>query len=469
MKLIFFLGLFLFFFLPPIDTDLGWHLRYGDYFWQTGKFLTANRFTVLLFNYQWPHSYTLYQVLTSFIFKLTHFFGLSFFYSLILLSAFYLLYLTLEKSLYSTVSSFLLIACLSWHVFSLGWRAQIFSFLGLNLVFYLLKSRLKLFLLPFIFLLWVNFHGGFVLGLIIFFIYLLLQLIKVIIKKDNVKLFLITLFNFCLSLLATLINPYKTKVWWEAWHHLKVPMKKLIAEWVPPSPTISFLIILGSILCLIIILSEKKKYFWHWFLLVCLCLFSYLSLAARRNVPFFLLNLCLIVFNSSFFKKLKNNLNFISLNRVFIILIFAWGIFFQLPKTVSVNANWKRYCQARKSFSLPCKAIEFLKKNDIRGNFYNTYEWGGFLEWQLTESKYFVDGRMPAWPTPSEKSPYTIYLEIIQAQPKWQEVLKKYKINYLFIANATFLDLELKTNPQQYPWQEIYRDKKAVIYEKKVD
>jgi len=466
MKLIFFLGLSLFFFLPPIDTDLGWHLRYGDYFWQTGKFLTANRFTVLLFNYQWPHSYTLYQVLTSLIFKLTHFFGLSFFYSLILLSAFYLLYLTLEKNLYSTVSSFLLITCLSWHVFSLGWRAQIFSFLGLTIVFYFLKTSQKLFLLPLVFLLWANLHGGFVLGLIVLIAYLLIQLIKLCQHKNNLKGFLFSIFYLLSSIFATLINPYGSKIWWEAWHHLKVPMEKLIAEWMPPPPTISFLIILGFIFCLIIILSEKKKYFWHWFLLVCLCLFSYLSLTARRNVPFFLLNLCLIVFNSSFLKKLKENLNFISFNRVFIILIFAWGIFFQLPKTVSVNTSWEYYCQARKSFSFPCQAIEFLKKNDIRGNFYNAYEWGGFLEWQLAESKFFVDGRMPAWPTPSEKSPYTIYLEIIQTQPGWQEILEEHKINYLFIAKGTFLDLELKTNSQQYPWQEIYRDEKAVIYER---
>lgn len=462
----FFIGIFLVFFLPPLDTDLGWHLRYGQYFWQKGKVLTTNKFTLLLEGYSWPHSYTLYQIITFIVFKLCQFFSLSFFNSLIFLLSFYLIYLYFKKNLFKTVILFLIITPLSWHVFSLGWRAQIFSFLGVVFIFYLLKSGKKFLLLPLIFLFWVNLHGGFVLGLIILSIYLLLQLIKLIIKKNRFKKFFIIGLSFLLSLLATFFNPYKMKIWWEAWHHLKIPMKTLIAEWVPPPLIISFLIIVTFIFCLLLIFFEKKKNFWLAFLLTCLCLFFYLSLAARRNVPFFFLNASLIIFNSSFLNKWRKNLNFISLTKALIILIFTWGISFQLPKTILINTVWDNYCQARKSFPFPCQAIEFLKQNSIKGNFYNTYEWGGFLEWQLPESKFFVDGRMPAWPIPSEESPYTIYLKIIQVQPGWQERLEKYKINYLFIANGTFLDLKLKNNSQKYHWKEIYRDRKAVVYKK---
>jgi len=465
-KLLFSLGISLIFFLPPIDTDLGWHLRYGKYFWQTGKFLTTNKFTLLLYDYQWSHSYSFYQILSFLIFKLAKFSGLSLCNSVIFLLAFYFLYLILAKSLYKTVAASLLIAFLSWNVFGLGWRAQIFSFLGTILTFYLLKSPQKKFFLPLVFLFWVNFHGGFVLGLMIFFIYLLLLLIKVIIKKNNIKLFLITLFNFCLSVLATFINPYKVKVWWEAWHHLKVPMNTLIAEWTAPTPIFSFFIIITFFFCFLIFFLEKNKNFEKWFLLICLFPFLYFSLSARRNVVFFFLNASLIIFSSSFAKKWNKNLNFISFNKALIILIFSLLILFQIPRTFSVNISWNNHCQERKRFPFPCQAVDFLKVNGIKGNFYNTYEWGGFLEWQLPESKFFVDGRMPAWSTPSGKSPYTIYLEIIQSLPGWQETLKKYKIDHLFIANGTFLDLELKARPQKYSWKEIYRDKKAVIYEK---
>jgi hypothetical protein len=318
----FFLAIFLIFFLPPLDTDLGWHLRYGDYFWRTGKFLTTNEFTLLLNHYVWPHSYTFYQIITALIFKLTKFWGLAFFSSFVLFFAFYFLYLLLEKNLETTLLAFLLITFFSWDVFNLGWRAQIFSFLGI-------------------------------------------------------------------------------------------------------------------------------------------------SLNAKRNIPFFFLNASLIIFNSSWLKKWQKDLNFISFNRALIILILCGGLFFQFPRTIQINRRWENYCQARKNFSFPCQGVNFLKENNIKGNFYNAYERGGFLEWQLPQSKFFVDGHMPAWPTPSGKNPYTLYLEIIQAQTGWQKILEKYKINYLFIAQGIFLDIELKNNSLTHGWQEIFRDQKAVIYEKK--
>lgn len=466
---IFFLGIFFIFFLPAIDTDLGWHLRYGEYFWQTRKFMTHNQLTLLLQDYQWPNSYTLYQIITFLILKLTGFYGFSSFYSLTFVLAFFILYLYFKKSLYKTVFSFLLVTPFSWHVFNLGWRAQVFSFLGLILVFYLLKASKKTprksFFLPPLFFFWVNLHGAFILGLTIYTIFLLIQLIKLLKKQIHFGYFAILLLNFFLSGFATLINPYKFRVWWEAWHHLKVPMEKLIAEWVPPRPSTSLFIILNFTLCLLIV-SFSKKSFWQGFLFLCLTIFFYLSLSARRNVPFFLLTSGLIISNSSFLTEWEENLNFQGLHKVFIGLIFIWGVFLEFPKTVLANASWENYCESRTSFPFPCEAVEFLKQKQIKGNFYNTYEWGGFFDWQLKDSKFFVDGRMPAWPHPSGKSPYTIYLEILQTRPGWQETLEKYGINYLFIQNNNALDLELKKKPHQYPWQEIYRDNKAVIYQK---
>ncbi len=127
-----------------------------------------------------------------------------------------------------------------------------------------------------------------------------------------------------------------------------------------------------------------------------------------------------------------------------------------------VNSSWERFCQIRYA----CKAAEFLKKQPEKGVIFNTYEQGGFLIWQLPEYKVFIDGRMPAWPHPSGKSPYTIYLETLQTQPGWQETLKEYNINWLFIGPGTFMDLKIRENPESFGWQEVYRDKKAVIYKK---
>jgi len=466
-KLIFFLGVFMFFFLPPNDTDLGWHLKYGDYFLSQGKFLTQNKLTVLLSDYYWPNSYSLYQILSATIFRLAKFPGLSFSYALVFVTFFYLLYLILKKNICQTSFLFLVITFFSWSVFGLGWRAQIFSLLGLALIFRILKTSKKYFFLPLIFFFWANFHGGFILGIMVLAIFLLLQLIEVSTKKMAPKSVYVYCFYFLLSLMATIINPYGFKIWWEDLNHLKVPMHELIAEWLPPQGLLYFLLMLFFALAFIMFLAQKRKSLWQWFLFICLFPFFYLVLSARRNLPFFFTITGLIILSSNFAEKLVKNINFTSLGKSFIILIFLWGLFYQLPNTLLTDLSWKNYCQQKRKFPFPCEAVDFIKENKIKGTIYNTYEWGGFLEWQLPDSIFFVDGRMPAWPTSTSKSPYTIYLDIIQHQPGWEQTLESYKIDYLFIGAGTFLDLKLKNSPDKYPWQEIYRDQKAVIYEKK--
>ena len=51
LKFILILSLIPIFFIAPIDSDLGWHLRYGDYFLKNGKFLKENILTYFLSGY----------------------------------------------------------------------------------------------------------------------------------------------------------------------------------------------------------------------------------------------------------------------------------------------------------------------------------------------------------------------------------------------------------------------------------
>ena len=68
----------LFFFLPPIDTDLGWHLRYGEYFLKNLTPLRGNPLTYLLPNYNWQPSYLFYDAAAALIYQKNGLLGLSF-------------------------------------------------------------------------------------------------------------------------------------------------------------------------------------------------------------------------------------------------------------------------------------------------------------------------------------------------------------------------------------------------------
>lgn len=98
------------------------------------------------------------------------------------------------------------------------------------------------------------------------------------------------------------------------------------------------------------------------------------------------------------------------------------------------------------------------------GNVFSMYEWGGFLIWRKPKIKVFVDGQMPSWKDNQGKSPYQVFLEIIQTKDNWNKRLKALKTDYLLITTDSFLDLLLQKEAKKYGWQEEYRDDLAVIY-----
>ena len=417
-----FLGLFFIFFLPPLDPDLGWQLRCGQQIWQTGQICSDNHFSILLANYHWPNSHHFYQILIYPFYRVFGLFGLSFLNGLLLATTFFL-FTRLSGSRQLKIIFLPLIILFSWSVFGLGLRSQLFSLFYLVLLLYL-KQKSHLFLIPIVVWLWTNTHGSFILGL----------LILPFLGSPLVAL---------ISLLVTFFNPFGYQLYMEAYRHFfTAGLDKLIAEWVPPASLFQVLIVV-----LFLAAAYRAKNLFNFLLLTA---FTCLALKARRNLDYFFV----FVFYLLSSLRLKSPLiSLISL--ISPISLLCFGLLLQLPRTL-LTQPFAKY---------PQQATAFLATQPA-GNIFNTYEIGGYLIWRLPEFKIFVEGRMPAWPTPENKSPYTIYLETLQAQPGWQETLAKYQIKYLFISPGTFLDLLLQPAPNQYHYQELYRDLQAVIYQK---
>lgn len=77
------------------------------------------------------------------------------------------------------------------------------------------------------------------------------------------------------------------------------------------------------------------------------------------------------------------------------------------------------------------KGTEFLKGLDIRGNMFNFFDIGGFLEWQLHPGKLtFIDGRGAGWPQFIEHQIVTGGMNGIE------NVFSKYNITYIAIKAA---------------------------------
>lgn len=456
-----FLGLFFLFFLSPTDPDLGWQIRCGQELWTQGKTCSPNQYSVLLENFPFVNHSTGYQFLIFPFYKTLGFWGLSLLNSLILvISIFFLLKLPGNKNIRLLLLPFALF--FSWSVFAFGIRGQILGFLFFVLILCLIETKKEdlknLWFIPLIILFWANSHGSFILGIILVCALLFEKTIFFLKKQILLKEYRSYWLIFIASLLGSLINPFTYKIYLEAWRHFQVvKLENLIAEWVPPNFYIQTAIIF-LVLINISFFFFKKKF--SFFQIVILIFLAILTLKARRNLSFFFVFVAYSL--TSIDWKIKNLEPFSLLVGI---SLFVWGGLIQLPTNIGMNKDFQKYCRnSSPQYSL--EAVNFLKSQTEKGNIFNTYEQGGFLIWQLPEYKIFVDGRMPAWETPSGKSPYTIYLETLQTQPGWEKTLEEYKINWLFIGSGTFMDLKIKDNPKAFDWKEVYRDKITVIYKK---
>ncbi|KPJ70355.1 hypothetical protein AMJ51_02115 [Microgenomates bacterium DG_75] len=455
------IGLFFLFFLPPDDPDLGWQLRYGQQIWQQREIPRHNQLSVFLEDYYWSDARALYQLPLFLFYQFLDLFGLSLFNSLLMVASIFI-FLSLSGQKELKIISLPLIIFLSWVVLGFGIRNQLLSFFFLFLLIKLIElTNQKKFewfsLTPLVMILWTNSHGGFILGVALLFIFAFEKTVWLFIKPRRVKNYFKILAIVLLSIGATLLNPFGYQVYLEALRHFSiVPLSRLIAEWVPPHPWLQLAICLFLAIALWSIYQTRKKPLTIFKLLI-LIAFAYLALKARRDLAYFFFFAAFVI--SSIKVKSKH---FQSLALLASMLILFIGPFFRFPQALIVNRSWQRSCQISHS----CPAVEFLKKQPEKGNIFNAYEQGGLLIWLLPEYKVFVDGRMPAWQTPSGKSPYTIYLETLQTQPGWQETLEEYNINWLYISPGTFMDLRIRDNPQEFGWQEVYRGKTTVIYKK---
>lgn len=374
-----------------------------------------------------------------------------------LLSALVLLYL-IRSDLILKIIAFFSIFFLSYPVFNLGLRPQIISCLFFLVLLLILSQRNKktFCFIPFLFLIWVNMHIGFFIGLITLAFYISDTGYKIFTRsRQNLILFINSIIIFLLSFFTTIINPFGINVYKEILNHAFTPLNTMIAEWVTPTLPHIVLIVTLSIIGLVKI-AKKKPFSLYQILL--LIFFSVLALQARRNLPLFYFTASYMLLNDIKFHTER----FFSLFIPLLATLSIFAVIILIPQTIDYSISWNSYCNKDIASSYPCEAI---KKYPLSGNVYALYEWGGFLIWQKPDIKIFVDGRMPAWRDENGKSPYQVYLDIIQTKNNWNEKLHSLKTDYIFVTNGTFLDLLLQKDSQKYHWKEVYRDNLAVIYQ----
>ncbi|MBI2019934.1 hypothetical protein HYS94_00740 [Candidatus Daviesbacteria bacterium] len=462
--------IFIFCLYIPKDPDLGWHLKYGEYFFQHRQILMNNTFSVEMPDYKYINSAWLTDVITYLAYYLGGFWGISILAAVVLTLTFFFFSKASKLTLFQETFVLPLVLLFEAPLFRNSFRGYMLSFLGLSILFYILSKNSKkaLLLLPPLFLIWVNFHGQFVLGLGLFLIWIAFKLgIDFLKSKDFSKLkyeakFLSVI--FLSSVLVTFINPFGADIYKEVFRHASNTSQKYIQEWSPVDDysffwwqlyVWLFLIGIGSL----IIIYKKKLFEYAYFILLAFALL-FASFEIRRYIwVTLLLSIPIIKHLFSFSDKLSNFLKNILIS-IMLILGLIFIIFIKIPDLKSVPMNWDTYCNY-----LYCspKSAEFLESHLDSSTLLSDFNFGGWLIWNYPKIKPTIDGRMAFW---QDETGYNAFYNYVLIETNQTDIDQtKYDLVYISIQKPLFGRLIQLV--QEGKWEIIYDDPYAFIFKRK--
>ena len=117
------------------------------------------------------------------------------------------------------------------------------------------------------------------------------------------------------------------------------------------------------------------------------------------------------------------------------------------------------------SWQYPAGPVKFLKEHNVTGPMFNIYEWGGYLMWDAWPlQKTFVDGRA------LNESVFRDYMRIAYNYRDAQTLLDQYGVQVLVLQGfeywrgTVYMLSAALTDPNQTKWKLVYQDKTAMIF-----
>jgi hypothetical protein len=108
--------------------------------------------------------------------------------------------------------------------------------------------------------------------------------------------------------------------------------------------------------------------------------------------------------------------------------------------------------------TLPVQAVAYIKRTRPPGRLFNTYNWGGYLLWDLPQYPVFIDGRTDLY----NDEVISTWLQVVRAETGWQQVLDDWGINLLLTEPTLPVVAHLSANG----WDLLYEDEVAVVYKR---
>jgi hypothetical protein len=442
------------------DGDPCLHRRVGEHMLETRQVIRADVFSHTrpgrpVYSKEW-----LAEIIFAVAGRVGGFYGMCVVTALLIAGTFWLLYRQLAREGSDLAVAGLLVA-LAASASSFHWLARPHAFSFLMMVLW--NDGLRRFersgrfaplagVLMVLTLLWVNLHGAFLAGFVVLGAYWL----GAAVERDRPKLWALTRAGL-LCAVASLVNPNGWRLHFHNVQFLRTEFfVNYLAEYKSPdfhSPESLGLILWLALLFLVLALRRPRVPASEGVLLL---VWTYFALYAVRNVPFLttltapLLARALSESVPARRRATSERLRQLNASARGGVLVFAAAVALVVfvPRPTALPAErW------------PVAAVQFIKNRpaDFAGPMLNQYAWGGFLLWELPEHKVFVDGRTDFYGEELVKE----FRDATALRPNWQDVFRKYDVQWSLMPCNHRLNLALALLPQ---WSCVYTDNVATIY-----
>ncbi len=463
----------------PVDTDMWWHLRSGQHIVETRVLPLTDPFSHTRSGEPWINHGWLAQIALYGAYAIGGFPALAILVALLVVAAFVCVWKQMDGGPFLRAFVLVLAAITSAVIWAP--RPQMFSFAltavaGYLVYLYKWRQIDRLWLLPPIFVLWANLHGGFAVGFILLAGSIAGEVINHLLRHAGPEVLswrrlgkLVALTALSYALLV--INPNTTAMYTYPLRTINIGvLRDFIQEW--SSPDFHLLFVQPFIWLLVATLAaigwSGRRLDGGDFALA--AGFAYSALLAGRNIaPFALVCAPVLARHAKpAMETIRQRLGWqmtssppsrpgvVWLNWLILIVVaLLAGLKIVAPLLPPVREQAERE-------TLPVDAVNWIEANRPAGRMFNSYNWGGYLIWRLwPDAPVYVDGRTDLYDDAFLRD----YLRVAGAQPGFESVLERDRIGWVFVEASSALDVALS---REAAWTSVYRDDMAVVFSRPV-